>query len=196
MFAYCLNNPVNGCDPCGTCFHNLKFYDCEKCSAFWGGVREWCEDAYNTINQAYQQQVGMQNEIARQQVQVVQNVIDATNRTYAQQQELQNYINTIQLEFISNATNATWNAFERGYAIQQEALFRDAKLRMESIEYIFDNPLQVLDLARDMGAASASVCAVVSTALSGGSPVIIAAAVFTAGVAIYDAVRTIGDVLG
>ena len=32
MFAYCLNNPVNGCDPCGTCFHRLDFWnDCEKC---------------------------------------------------------------------------------------------------------------------------------------------------------------------
>ena len=32
MFAYCLNNPVNGCDPCGTCFHRLDFWnDCEDC---------------------------------------------------------------------------------------------------------------------------------------------------------------------
>ncbi|MBQ5865475.1 MAG: hypothetical protein IIW56_02205 [Oscillospiraceae bacterium] len=32
MFAYCLNNPVNGCDPCGTCFHRWDFLnDCENC---------------------------------------------------------------------------------------------------------------------------------------------------------------------
>ena len=32
MFAYCLNNPVNGCDPCGTCFHRWDFWnDCENC---------------------------------------------------------------------------------------------------------------------------------------------------------------------
>ena len=32
MFAYCLNNPANGCDPCGTCFHRWDFWnDCEKC---------------------------------------------------------------------------------------------------------------------------------------------------------------------
>ena len=32
MFAYCLNNPVNGSDPCGTCFHRLDFWnDCAKC---------------------------------------------------------------------------------------------------------------------------------------------------------------------
>ena len=32
MFAYCGNNPLNGCDPCGTCFHRWDFWnDCEKC---------------------------------------------------------------------------------------------------------------------------------------------------------------------
>jgi hypothetical protein len=32
MFAYCLNNPVNGSDPCGTCFHQWKFWEaCENC---------------------------------------------------------------------------------------------------------------------------------------------------------------------
>ena len=32
MFAYCLNNPVMGCDPCGTCEHNGKrLKRCEEC---------------------------------------------------------------------------------------------------------------------------------------------------------------------
>ena len=32
MFAYCNNSPVNGCDPCGTCFHRWDFWnDCEEC---------------------------------------------------------------------------------------------------------------------------------------------------------------------
>ncbi len=34
MFAYCNNNPVNGCDPCGTCEHDIYFFglvDCKKC---------------------------------------------------------------------------------------------------------------------------------------------------------------------
>lgn len=34
MFAYCLSSPTNGSDPCGACFHHLKFWeDCEKCKA-------------------------------------------------------------------------------------------------------------------------------------------------------------------
>ena len=49
MFAYCNNNPVMGCDPCGTCVHNWKFYNCEKCDAFWNGVGGWFVDAYDTI---------------------------------------------------------------------------------------------------------------------------------------------------
>ena len=33
MFAYCLNDPVNGCDPCGSCFHRWDFWnDCEDCA--------------------------------------------------------------------------------------------------------------------------------------------------------------------
>ena len=32
MFAYCMNNPVNGIDPCGSCFHHWKFWKaCDKC---------------------------------------------------------------------------------------------------------------------------------------------------------------------
>jgi len=32
MYIYCLNNPVNGYDPCGTCFHRWDFWnDCDKC---------------------------------------------------------------------------------------------------------------------------------------------------------------------
>ena len=32
MFAYCLNDPVSGFDPCGTCFHRWDFWnDCEEC---------------------------------------------------------------------------------------------------------------------------------------------------------------------
>jgi len=32
MYTYCLNNPVNGYDPCGTCFHRWDFWnDCDKC---------------------------------------------------------------------------------------------------------------------------------------------------------------------
>ena len=53
MYAYCLNNPANGCDPCGTCFHRWDFWnDCEKCGGKtlgdkWNDVVRWCEDAYN-----------------------------------------------------------------------------------------------------------------------------------------------------
>ena len=45
MFAYCGNNPVNGCDPCGTCFHRWDFWnDCESC-----GGKNLDEKVYDTI---------------------------------------------------------------------------------------------------------------------------------------------------
>ena len=32
MFAYCLNNPTNSSDPCGTCRHRIDFWnDCDEC---------------------------------------------------------------------------------------------------------------------------------------------------------------------
>ena len=42
IFAYCNNNPIMGCDPCGTCFHRWDFWnDCEDC----GG--QTIEDKWN-----------------------------------------------------------------------------------------------------------------------------------------------------
>lgn len=55
MFAYCLNNPVNGCDPCGTCFHRWDFWnDCEKCGGRtigdrWNSIVCWCNDAVSFV---------------------------------------------------------------------------------------------------------------------------------------------------
>ena len=92
MFAYCNNNPTNGYDPCGTCIHNWKFYDCEKCAAFWTGVAEWCVDTYNTISSVNQQQAQLEMQITMQ-----------------------------QNEMIADAANATWDAYMRSYNIQQEA---------------------------------------------------------------------------
>lgn len=55
MLVYCLNNPTNGCDPCGTCFHRLDFWnDCAKCGGRTFGdkvhaVADWCANAYNYV---------------------------------------------------------------------------------------------------------------------------------------------------
>ena len=60
MFAYCNNNPVNACDPCGTCIHRWDFWnDCEKCggetfkdkwNGFWNGIDNGIQNAYNFVN--------------------------------------------------------------------------------------------------------------------------------------------------
>ncbi len=58
MFAYCLNNPVNGCDPCGSCFHRWDFWnDCAKCGGktigdHWNDFTSWCNSAYNYVTNA------------------------------------------------------------------------------------------------------------------------------------------------
>ena len=51
MYAYCLNNPMNGYDPCGTCFHRWDFWnDCDKC----GGKKlgEKIGDAVSAVGRA------------------------------------------------------------------------------------------------------------------------------------------------
>ena len=62
MFAYCLNNPINGSDPCGTCFHRWDFWnDCEECGGETIGEKwyDYCENsltatftlgAYGSVN--------------------------------------------------------------------------------------------------------------------------------------------------
>ena len=55
MFAYCNNSPVNGSDPCGSCFHRWDFWnDCGECGgmtikAKWDALSLWCADAYNYV---------------------------------------------------------------------------------------------------------------------------------------------------
>ena len=55
MFAYCLNSPTIGADPCGTCLHRLDFWnDCEKCGGEtfgekWNDFTEWCSNKYESI---------------------------------------------------------------------------------------------------------------------------------------------------
>ena len=118
MFAYCRNNPVNGCDPCGTCFHNYRLYNCEKCAAAlnkaitsvknaWDTTVTLCKDAYNTI-------------VSRNQ----------------QQQAVDTQVRTQQLNMISNAGNCAWNAYQRGYELEQESIV----LQAISIVDMFDSP--------------------------------------------------------
>ena len=118
MFAYCLNNPVNGCDPCGTCFHRWDVWnDCEECggktigdkwdvfsasvSNAWDATIEWCADAYNTYNYAYQQQVEMQAQITR-----------------------------TQTKMIASAAETAWDAYMRGYDVQQTTQREETQMVM------------------------------------------------------------------
>ena len=52
MFAYCNNSPVNGCDPCGSCFHRLDFWnDCEKCGGKTIAEKwdDYCENGLTAV---------------------------------------------------------------------------------------------------------------------------------------------------
>lgn len=48
MFVYCLNSPLAGCDPCGTCFHRWDFWnDCDSCGGRTLGDK--CNDFLNWV---------------------------------------------------------------------------------------------------------------------------------------------------
>ena len=52
MFAYCMNSPINGSDPCGTCFHRWDFWnDCEECGGETIGEKwnDYCENSLTAI---------------------------------------------------------------------------------------------------------------------------------------------------
>ena len=88
MFAYCLNNPINGSDPCGTCFHRWDFWnDCEKC----GGKTLLNKlDDFTTIVVDYRAMVQEdQRKQTELQMQLVKTMIDIQVQTEQRMAEIQ-----------------------------------------------------------------------------------------------------------
>jgi len=88
MFAYCNNNPVMRCDPCGTCFHRWDFWnDCEDCGGQTIGSKML--DYFNRINSIQQQQMELNNRITTEQIQIVQDSAQYMWDAYVHSNELQ-----------------------------------------------------------------------------------------------------------
>ena len=52
MFTYCLNNPANGCDHCGTCFHHWRIWeDCDNCKEE-NKTEKFVSNVVNTVESA------------------------------------------------------------------------------------------------------------------------------------------------
>ena len=124
MFAYCLNNPVNGCDPCGTCFHRWDFWnDCEKCGGKTLGNKvddaiEWCVDKGNTINYVYQQQA-----------------------------EAQMQLTMLQNELITDAAGILWDAHMHSIEMEMQAQYGQDIAIIKASVYLADNPPVAIDVA-------------------------------------------------
>ncbi len=98
MFIYCLSNPVNGCDPCGTCFHRWDFWnDCEECGGKTFG--EKVQEAFTTIKECNEQQALIQTQITME-----------------------------QNKMIADAAKATWAAYMRSYNLHQESQRMEAQM--------------------------------------------------------------------
>ena len=125
MSSYCLNNPVNGCDPCGTCLHRWDFWnDCEKCGGKtiedkWDGFTTWVVGTYNRINTINQQQ-----------------------------RELNTQIIIQQNEMVGNAAKSVWDAYQRGCAMQQKGQLMEAQMMADGARavYNFLDETEMIDL--------------------------------------------------
>ena len=113
VFAYCGNNPVNGYDPCGTCIHNWRLYDCEECAAFGNGVGEWFVDKYNRITNVHQQQTQLEVQIIMEQNEIV---ADATQAVFV------------------DVPKAMWNAYVHSNELAMEAQYRNDMATKHAIE--------------------------------------------------------------
>ena len=94
MFAYCLNNPTNSSDPCGTCRHRIDFWnDCDECGGKTLGDK--LVD-FATVVADYQAMVREdQRKQTELQLQLVNSMIQAQVRAeqeMAEQQRMQDYL--------------------------------------------------------------------------------------------------------
>ena len=154
MFAYCRNTPVNGCDPCGTCFHRWDFWnDCEKCGGKtirdrWNNITAWCADAYDTIISVNQQQ-------------------DMLNMQIAARQN----------EMIADAGSAMWEAYKHSNELQVQQKYQHDMIVKAHWEDTFSSPSRLVDFASMTFAnatAYASYAALATTTVTTGGVVVVA----------------------
>lgn len=136
LYIYCLNNPINGVDPCGTCFHRIDFWnDCKDCGG--KSFKQKWDSAVDMIYSANLQQAKAQEKVRMQ-----------------------------QNDMVHNAAKATWNAYMRGAELQQQAQLRNSEAIIEGIEYYtsdFDNALGLATATASMYTISGGVATMVAT---------------------------------
>ncbi len=115
MFAYCGNNPVRSCDPCGTCLHQWRFWnDCEKC----GG---------------------------RTLLQKTADYIDRINAINQQTAQLETQIIIQQNKAIQKTSKSLWDAYVLSNVLQSEAKQEQMMGVNRTVEYMTSNPLVAID---------------------------------------------------
>ena len=136
LFAYCNNNPVNGCDPCGTCFHRWDFWnDCDKC----GG--ETFKEKWN-------------------------NFTNRISSVYSAQQETDRRIHETQIQIIRETTRKGFEVYSHGVELETEAQIQKHKTVIKVGEYFADNPLIAIDAATaTIGVSTTLICLVGVTSI-------------------------------
>ena len=162
MFAYCGNNPVNGCDPCGTCFHRWDFWnDCDDCGGRTLGEKfgEYAADLYDSHEK--------QNEWHRK--------VDEAN-----------------FNAMRDSAAAIWDAYQKSYALEQEYIMHQAEMNIDMFDSPADIERSIDIIEGTVGASVAIYnLAIISTAANPPAGAVIGAVVGVvwAGRALYRALQ-------
>ena len=163
MFAYCLNNPINGSDPCGSCFHRLDFWnDCDKCGG--RAFEEKWDDFTSKIEHYQKQQTEIEEQILREQV-----------------------------EIIEDGAETLWDAYNKGLEMKQEAQLTNTTALIEGIEHLANNPEESVDLAIAMGGISTVTYKIVMVATVGNPVTGIVGSAIFAVWGLYRAVKSLAE---
>jgi len=112
MFAYCNNTPATGCDPCGTCFHRIDFWnDCEECGGktYADKASEYTEKLIS----AYEELSRIQNDISTAKLERAKKVHVALVDNYLHSLEIENHVRTQQAQMVTDFVYDRFSTIEK-----------------------------------------------------------------------------------
>ena len=194
MFAYCNNNPVIFCDPCGYCIHRWDFWnDCNRCGA--KSIVDKLKNCISQITNYYNLQTEIESDIAIAQLQITTGYINNAKEVYSQQTEVQNKLKMIQTDVLRDGASVAYDVCMQAYSIHQEAQLQNGAMLLEGAKYFVEHPKKAETLLRDMGATSVAIATATSICLAGGPAGAVVGAIGAASFAVWDVSWTIGDIL-
>ena len=103
-----------------------------------------------------------------------------------QTEQLEQQILKEQMEIVGDAASVLWDAYQRGYEMQQMSQYLDACALIEAVEYFMRHPKQAEIISRDIMELGFSALALGTVAIAGAPAVAIGCAAFAVVVELWD----------